>query len=165
MPTDDSLRPRLERLVALAERALVEWLGGDATPELFAKHHAFRWEADRGAGRLVPIERPATFDLDDLIDDPGVRLRDRGDVGAGAFGGGEEAVGYHRAAPGGQVHRQALRSEGLDNLLEHGAEAKSVQRAARQQGMRLLREDGARQVVAGITTVDEVLAATQAGEG
>jgi hypothetical protein len=30
--------------------------------------------------------------------------------------------------------------------------------------MRLLREDGARQVIAGVTSVEEVLAATQAGD-
>ncbi len=41
-------------------------------------------------------------------------------------------------------------------------DSKSIQRAARQNGMRLLREDGARQVIAGVTSVEEVLAATQA---
>jgi general secretion pathway protein E len=45
-----------------------------------------------------------------------------------------------------------------------GSDAKTIQRAARKQGMRLLREDGARQVIAGVTSVDEVIAATQAGE-
>jgi general secretion pathway protein E len=50
-------------------------------------------------------------------------------------------------------------------ILEHDADAKKVQRVAREQGMRLLREDGARQVIAGVTSVEEVLAATQAGDG
>ncbi|MFO0693446.1 MAG: ATPase, T2SS/T4P/T4SS family [Polyangiales bacterium] len=45
-----------------------------------------------------------------------------------------------------------------------GSDSKTIQRVARQQGMRVLREDGARQVIAGVTSVDEVLAATQAGE-
>jgi type II secretory ATPase GspE/PulE/Tfp pilus assembly ATPase PilB-like protein len=46
-----------------------------------------------------------------------------------------------------------------------GSDAKIIQRVARgQQGMRLLREDGARQVFAGVTSIEEVLAATQAGE-
>lgn len=45
-----------------------------------------------------------------------------------------------------------------------GSDSKAIQRVARAQGMRLLREDGARQVIAGITSIDEVLAATQAGE-
>ncbi|MFK8001959.1 MAG: GspE/PulE family protein, partial [Polyangiales bacterium] len=44
------------------------------------------------------------------------------------------------------------------------SDAKTIQRAARTQGMRTLREDGARQVIAGVTSVDEVLAATQATE-
>lgn len=44
------------------------------------------------------------------------------------------------------------------------SDAKTIQRAARSQGMRTLREDGARQVIAGVTSVDEVLAATQAVE-
>ncbi len=67
--SDDAspFRRRLERIAELAERALGEWLGAAPPAELFAAHHAFRWEADRGAGRLVPIDRPAKFDLDDLI--------------------------------------------------------------------------------------------------
>ncbi|MFW6067504.1 MAG: GspE/PulE family protein [Myxococcota bacterium] len=42
--------------------------------------------------------------------------------------------------------------------------AGTIQRVAQQRGMRTLREDGARQVLAGRTSVEEVLAATQAGE-
>ncbi len=64
---DQALRRRLERLAALAERALLDWLGAEPSPEIFDEHRAFRWEAERGAGRLVPIERPAAFDLADLI--------------------------------------------------------------------------------------------------
>jgi general secretion pathway protein E len=54
---------------------------------------------------------------------------------------------------------EPVRREILNN-----SDAKTIQRIAQQQGMRLLREDGARQVVAGITSVEEVLAATQAAE-
>jgi general secretion pathway protein E len=54
---------------------------------------------------------------------------------------------------------EPLRREILNN-----SDAKTIQRVAQQQGMRLLREDGARQVVAGVTSVEEVLAATQAAE-
>lgn len=64
---EQALRRRLERLAALAERALIDWLGAEPSPEIFDEHRAFRWEAERGAGRLVPIERPAAFDLADLI--------------------------------------------------------------------------------------------------
>ena len=54
---------------------------------------------------------------------------------------------------------EPVRREILNN-----SDAKTIQRIAQQQGMRLLREDGARQVVAGVTSVEEVLAATQAAE-
>ena len=54
---------------------------------------------------------------------------------------------------------EPVRREILNN-----SDAKTIQRVAQHQGMRLLREDGARQVVAGITSVEEVLAATQAAE-
>jgi general secretion pathway protein E len=39
-----------------------------------------------------------------------------------------------------------------------------IQRVGQERGMRTLRQDGARQVLAGRTSVEEVLAATQAGE-
>ena len=54
---------------------------------------------------------------------------------------------------------EPVRREILNN-----SDSKTIQRVAQQQGMRLLREDGARQVVAGVTSVEEVLAATQAAE-
>ena len=54
---------------------------------------------------------------------------------------------------------EPVRREILNN-----SDAKTIQRVAQQQGMRPLREDGARQVVAGVTSVEEVLAATQAAE-
>jgi general secretion pathway protein E len=54
---------------------------------------------------------------------------------------------------------EPVRREILNN-----SDAKTIQRVAQQQGMRLLREDGERQVVAGVTSVEEVLAATQAAE-
>jgi general secretion pathway protein E len=46
----------------------------------------------------------------------------------------------------------------------NSSDAKTIQRVAQQQGMRPLRDDGARQVIAGVTSVEEVLAATQAAE-
>jgi hypothetical protein len=58
---------RLERLLSLAERALEERSSAPPAPEVFERHHAFRWEARRGSGRLVPIEAPALFDLEDLV--------------------------------------------------------------------------------------------------
>jgi predicted AAA+ superfamily ATPase len=58
---------RVERLLALAERALEERAGAPPDPRVFERHTAFRWDSRRGAGRLVPIESPALFDLDDLV--------------------------------------------------------------------------------------------------
>jgi len=62
-----AIAARIGRLLALAERALEERVGAPPAPELFERHLAFRWEARAGGGRLVPIEAPALFDLDDLV--------------------------------------------------------------------------------------------------
>ncbi|MBX3251496.1 MAG: Flp pilus assembly complex ATPase component TadA [Myxococcales bacterium] len=44
------------------------------------------------------------------------------------------------------------------------SDSKTIGRAAQMHGMRVLRDDGARQVLAGVTSVEEVIAATQASE-
>ena len=41
------------------------------------------------------------------------------------------------------------------------ADAQTIKRAAQTQGMDSLRDDGARKVLLGLTTVEEVVAATQ----
>ncbi len=46
-------------------------------------------------------------------------------------------------------------------LVLKNADAQTIKRAAMEQGMDSLRDDGARKVLAGLTTVEEVLAATQ----
>ncbi|MEE8579966.1 MAG: ATP-binding protein [Myxococcota bacterium] len=58
---------RLERVLALAEQLLEELVGSGPGPKVFEHTLAFRWDAARGPGRLLPIEDPARFDLDDLI--------------------------------------------------------------------------------------------------
>jgi predicted AAA+ superfamily ATPase len=58
---------RARRLLELGERLLGELAGERPDARAFERFHAFRWQADRGAGRLVPIEAPQLFDLDDLI--------------------------------------------------------------------------------------------------
>ena len=58
---------RLGRVLELGERVLREAVGTLPDADSFERHLAFRWEVERGSGRLVPIESPATFDLDDLI--------------------------------------------------------------------------------------------------
>jgi len=54
---------------------------------------------------------------------------------------------------------EPIRRAILDN-----ADSNTISRIATQRGMRSLREDGARQVLAGRTSLEDVLAATQAGE-
>ena len=67
---------RLERLLPLAEKILREFAGMPPDGSFFEEYRAFRWDAGRGAGRMVAIERPAEFDLEDLIgvDEPVARL-------------------------------------------------------------------------------------------
>ena len=62
------------------------------------------------------------------------------------------------------IYELMLIDEPVRREILKGSDSKAIQKVAREQGMRLLREDGARQVIAGITTIEEVLAATQAGE-
>ncbi len=62
------------------------------------------------------------------------------------------------------IYELMVIDEAVRKAILANSDAKTIQRAARPQGMRTLREDGARQVIAGVTSVDEVLAATQASE-
>jgi predicted AAA+ superfamily ATPase len=57
----------LQRVLELAERLLLELAGSGPDPSAFERSLAFRWEADRGPGRLVAIPEPQLFDLGDLI--------------------------------------------------------------------------------------------------
>ena len=54
---------------------------------------------------------------------------------------------------------ESIRRAILDNR-----DAKTIAKIATEKGMTALREDGARQVLAGRTSIEEVLAATHAGE-
>jgi len=57
-----------------------------------------------------------------------------------------------------------LVDETMQQLVHSGASASKLRNHARQNGMRSLREDGRRKVLAGLTTIEEVLAATLADE-
>jgi general secretion pathway protein E len=57
------------------------------------------------------------------------------------------------------VISDAVRKEILNN-----SDSNAITRAGMAGGMRTLRMDGARQVLRGITSLEEVLAATQAGD-
>ena len=67
MARRNGLVSRLGRMLAHAERVLEELAGAPPPPASFDTHLAFRWDATRGPGRLVPIDDPHLFDLEDLI--------------------------------------------------------------------------------------------------
>jgi general secretion pathway protein E len=54
-----------------------------------------------------------------------------------------------------------LMDDAIGPLVLRNADARTIKRSAMEQGMDSLRDDGARKVLAGMTTVEEVLAATQ----
>jgi predicted AAA+ superfamily ATPase len=58
---------RLARVLALAEQALEERVGAPPDPGAFERFDAFRFEVREGRGRLLPVEEPAAFELDDLV--------------------------------------------------------------------------------------------------
>jgi general secretion pathway protein E len=59
------------------------------------------------------------------------------------------------------IYELLIADDAVGDLVLQSADAQSVKRAARQGGMRTLRDDGARKVLMGMTTVEEVVAATQ----
>ena len=61
------LLARIERVLELSEQWLERKIGVRLDAERVASVTAFRWDARDGAGRLVPIEAPHLFDLDDLV--------------------------------------------------------------------------------------------------
>jgi hypothetical protein len=67
MSNQKGLVARLRRILELAERVLEDFAGLPPAAQLFDRYLAFRWDVSRGPGRIVPIEEPLGFDLDDLI--------------------------------------------------------------------------------------------------
>ncbi len=59
------------------------------------------------------------------------------------------------------IYELMLMDDAIGPLVLKGADAQAVKRAAAEQGMDSLRDDGARKVLIGLTSVEEVLAATQ----
>ena len=55
----------------------------------------------------------------------------------------------------------ALSGKGADLGGLKGADAQAIKRSAMEQGMDSLRDDGARKVLSGLTSVEEILVATQ----
>ncbi len=62
------------------------------------------------------------------------------------------------------IHEYLPIDEAIRREILKSADSGTIQRVAQSRGMTLLREDGTRKVIAGVTSVEEVLAATQAGE-
>jgi general secretion pathway protein E len=59
------------------------------------------------------------------------------------------------------IYELLIIDDAVGPLILRRADSQSIKRAACEQGMDTLRDDGARKVLAGLTTVEEVLAATQ----
>jgi len=59
------------------------------------------------------------------------------------------------------IYELLLIDDAVGPLILKRADAQSIKRTAQEMGMDTLRDDGARKVLAGMTTVEEVLAATQ----
>jgi general secretion pathway protein E len=59
------------------------------------------------------------------------------------------------------IYELLMADEVVGRLVLQNADGQTIKRAAQQQGMDTLRDDGARKVFEGLTTVEEVLASTQ----
>jgi general secretion pathway protein E len=59
------------------------------------------------------------------------------------------------------IYELLMMDDHVGPLVLKGADAQTIKRAAMEQGMDSLRDDGARKVMAGLTSVEEVLLATQ----
>ena len=59
------------------------------------------------------------------------------------------------------IYELLVMDDAVGALVLQSADAQSIKRAAQGQGMDTLRDDGARKVLEGRTTVEEVVAATQ----
>lgn len=59
------------------------------------------------------------------------------------------------------IYELMLMDDGIAPLVLRSADAQTIKRKAIEQGMDTMRDDGARKVMRGITSVEEVLAATQ----
>ncbi len=59
------------------------------------------------------------------------------------------------------IYELLVADDATGDLVLNSADSQSIKRAARRGGMHTLRDDGARKVLLGMTTVEEVVAATQ----
>jgi len=88
-----------------------------------------------------------------------------GPVGAGKFGGNNvtsptsaySSTNYQGFT---SPYQPKLSSEMVKSLIHENASSARLRAAARRQGMRTMREDGVRKVLAGLTTIEEVVSVT-----
>jgi general secretion pathway protein E len=59
------------------------------------------------------------------------------------------------------IYELLMADDAVGELVLRSSDSQSIKRVAQQRGMNTLRDDGARKVMAGVTTVEEVVAATQ----
>jgi general secretion pathway protein E len=59
------------------------------------------------------------------------------------------------------IYELLMMDDVVGPMVLKGADAQAIKRAAMEQGMDSLRDDGARKVLAGLTSLEEVLGATQ----
>ena len=101
----------------------------------------------------APQELIAEHGLERFTDERPIRLyRPRADAPGGGYRG--------RSA----ITELLVMNEELRSLLMRHADAATLEEAARRSGLRTLHEEGLRQAVAGVTSLEEVLRVTQ-GEG
>jgi general secretion pathway protein E len=92
----------------------------------------------------------------------GLGAAPRGPVFYRATGCSECAGTGYRGRLG--IYELLVIDEPVRRAILDNADSKTIMRIATSRGMRSLRDDGARQVLRGVTSLEDVLAATQAGE-
>ena len=58
---------RLDPILERVDRFLANFVGSQPTAAVFESAHAFRWRTARGVGRIEPIDKVSSFDLESLI--------------------------------------------------------------------------------------------------
>ena len=58
---------RLDPILERIDRFLANFVGSQPTAAVFESAHAFRWRTARGVGRIEPIDKVSSFDLESLI--------------------------------------------------------------------------------------------------
>jgi len=117
--------------------------------------------AQRLVRRLCPHCREPYRAMDEIVAQFGLRRhRPEGDITLHKAKGCDKCNG--RGYAGRTVVMEALRmSDRLRSMVLRQAEAKELQRAAVEEGMRTMFEDGVAKALAGVTTLEEVMRTTR----